>query len=148
MKSLTKISFVFCLIALGCLVLYAPDCPITEAGKCDDGKDNDRDEKTDCADTEDCGTEDYCKEAGNCTDTKDNDVDGKTDCDDSDCFDDPACFEGNCTDGVDNDGDGDTDCDDTDCGSDPACFESNCTDGLDNDDAEQYEIQNQIREGI
>jgi len=79
---------------------------------CDDGKDNDQDGNTDCAD-EDClvdGDSDghYAEPCGDdcndndasvhpgateiCDDTKDNDCDGDTDCDDIDCSADPVCF--------------------------------------------------------
>ena len=49
---------------------------------CDDGKDNDGDGATDCADTE-CKSTPACAE--DCSDGKDNDLDDAIDCKDSDC---------------------------------------------------------------
>ena len=101
--------------------------------KCSDGKDNDKDGDTDCADG-DCDGDPVC--AGctpnetpemTCDDTADNDCDGDTDCDDSDCAGDPACttcmpVPEICTNLIDDDCDGNTDCDDGDCAGDPACL--------------------------
>jgi hypothetical protein len=107
--------------------------PSSEPEVCDDGIDNDGDNKVDCADKKDCNSDPACSGGGGgtpevCDDGTDNDGDGRTDCDDRDCRNDPACNGGGggspevCNDGVDNDGDGKTDCaDKKDCGRDPAC---------------------------
>lgn len=101
---------------------------------CDDGDDNDCDNKTDCDDNE-CSGEPLCQSSGGpeiCDDGIDNDGDGKADCSDKrDCKNDPFCAGsgGNpggdpeiCNDGVDNDGDGKIDCaDKKDCRTDPVC---------------------------
>ncbi len=120
--------------------------------KCSDGKDNDGDGLTDCADP-DCKSNSIsaCKENtdAKCKDGLDNDGDGTTDCDDTDCKDNPAITvcatkedtNAKCSDGKDNDGDGKADCADEDCkvegitvcGSDAENTDEKCKDGIDND---------------
>ena len=110
---------------------------------CTDRVDNDRDGRTDCADS-DCAGNVACVAPAtetNCTDRIDNDGDGATDCADSNCAGTAACAvpssETSCTDVVDNDRDGAIDCADPDCDADPACAlpanELDCGDGLDDD---------------
>ena len=110
---------------------------------CTDRVDNDRDGRTDCADS-DCAGNVACVVPAtetNCTDRIDNDGDGATDCADSNCAGTAACAvpssETSCTDVVDNDRDGAIDCADPDCDADPACAlpanELDCGDGLDDD---------------
>lgn len=72
---------------------FIDDLRLTKSGNqapenCTDGKDNDGDNKIDCADA-DCKSEDVCKET--CTDGKDNDLDDKVDCKDADCATAPNC---------------------------------------------------------
>ncbi|MBL8784618.1 MAG: hypothetical protein JNJ59_06965 [Deltaproteobacteria bacterium] len=68
-----------------------------DAEVCTDNIDNDRDGKTDCADT-DCASAPRCNEAANgdnaCGDGVDNDTDGFTDCSDRDCAGTAACPNG------------------------------------------------------
>ncbi len=110
---------------------------------CQDGRDEDGDGATDCADP-DCSSDPACSSPSretNCADNIDNDGDGATDCADTDCSSDAACSspprETNCSDGIDNDGDRLVDCDDPDCSADSSCstssYETSCTDGTDND---------------
>jgi hypothetical protein len=110
---------------------------------CTDRVDNDRDGRTDCADS-DCAGNVACivpATETNCTDRIDNDGDGAVDCADSNCTGTAACAvpssETSCTDVVDNDRDGAIDCADPDCDADPACAlpanELDCGDGLDDD---------------
>ena len=110
---------------------------------CTDRVDNDRDGRTDCADS-DCAGNVACVVPAtetNCTDRIDNDGDGAIDCADSNCAGTAACAvptsETSCTDVVDNDRDGAIDCADPDCNADPACAlpanELDCGDGLDDD---------------
>lgn len=95
---------------------------------CTNGRDDDRDGLTDCADP-DCASNPACTctpAPENCTDGIDNDCDNDVDCADSNCATDPACVTctpspENCTDGIDNDCDNDVDCADADCSSDPSC---------------------------
>lgn len=95
---------------------------------CTDRLDNDRDGRTDCADT-DCAGNVACivsTTETNCTDRFDNDRDGAIDCADPDCDADAACAlpanERDCGDGLDDDGDGLTDCADSDCLADALCL--------------------------
>lgn len=104
---------------------------------CDDGIDNDCDNKVDCADGS-CGQAPVCGISSGpeiCDDGIDNDGDNKADCADKrDCGKELICLIGDgggggggsqpeiCDDGLDNDEDGKTDCaDKKDCGKDPAC---------------------------
>lgn len=119
---------------------------------CTDGRDNDCDDSTDCAQAS-CANQ-SCRAAGGascvaqscaesaCGDGMDNDGDGPVDCADTDCAG-QACGAGGrcmgqrciaptetnlCFDGVDNDNDGATDCDDSDCPLGAACSDLNaCT---------------------
>ncbi len=123
----------------GAIVLCEPSETVA---LCQNGKDDDCDKKTDCADS-DCVDVPECvpkTETGKCSDWADNDRDGKTDCNDSDCVDDPKCAPaseaGLCSDGKDNDLDKAVDCADTDCAVDRLCMpktEINCIDTIDND---------------
>jgi len=103
-----------------------PDCTGQQQNEdCEDGVDNDGDNKIDCGD-EDCKDHPRCKQAPpeDCTNKVDDDLDGLVDCDDPDCADDPACqMEEDCTNGRDDDGDGLVDCDDPDCEDHPECKE-------------------------
>lgn len=79
------------------LVALTATCGITSETECDDGLDDDGDQRVDCAEPE-CNGQDGCpliltSETGHCNDGKDDDDDDLTDCDDSDCFDDGACLE-------------------------------------------------------
>ena len=99
---------------------------------CDDGIDNDCDDKIDCADSE-CDSVCNPTSPEVCNDGIDNDGDRKVDCSDRDCRQDPSCTDGGgdtggsegkgktCADGLDNDGDGAIDCLDSDCASNRAC---------------------------
>ena len=140
-------------VVLGAALVYAQS-PHPET-KCDNGRDDDRDDLTDCDDP-DCDADPAC--AGcvptedpevTCGDSLDGDCDGQVDCDDSDCDGDPLCAscvpseepEATCDDGLDGDCDGQVDCDDSDCDGDPLCIscvpsedpEVTCDDGLDGD---------------
>lgn len=86
---------------------------------CDDGIDNDKDNRIDCDDS-DCIGAPGCNEL--CDDGIDNDGDGLVDCEDGDCATSGACVE-LCDDGIDNDGDGLIDCTDDDCYG-PECHTS------------------------
>jgi hypothetical protein len=107
---------------------------------CSDGRDNDCNGLTDCADTAcgglACATGRICRSGvctclldggvpqlteTSCSDGVDNDCDGKVDCADSDCAGSSSCREYNCGDGLDNDGDGLIDC------ADPDCFVRSCS---------------------
>ena len=124
-----------------CLRLEEPACVNYHNGnsvtrergrQCFDGKDNDHDGKSDCADS-DCQRYGRCRRVGGketgrmCFDHRDNDHDGKADCDDEDCKKDPRArwhckhteTGRECFDGKDNDNDGKTDCNDPDCRRDP-----------------------------
>ncbi len=73
---------------------FIDDLRLTKSGNqipesCTDGKDNDGDNKVDCADS-DCKTEAACIES--CTDGKDNDLDDQVDCKDTDCATAPNCL--------------------------------------------------------
>ncbi len=107
-----------------------------EAGRCADGRDNDRDGATDCADS-DCAGQNPCENPEQtCDDNFDNDGDGTADCADPDCFGRTGCeTESICGDGADNDADGATDCSDPDCTGRSPCEnpEQTCDDGFDND---------------
>ena len=98
---------------------------------CDDGIDNDCDDKIDCADNE-CDSQCNQTSPENCSDGIDNDGDRKVDCADRDCRVDPACTDDGdtggsegkgktCSDGQDNDNDGAVDCDDSDCSASKSC---------------------------
>jgi hypothetical protein len=119
----------------------------TNATLCQDGKDNDKDGKIDCADT-DCKGFTFCQKtsessATSCQDGTDNDGDGKIDCEDPECQDYTFCkkIESTatlCQDGKDNDADGKTDCDDPDCKGFTFCQNAEntptlCADNKDND---------------
>jgi hypothetical protein len=111
--------------------------PGDEAEVCDNGVDDDGDERIDCAD-EDCAGFSGCNAGGSggaymapmeeCSNGIDDDYDQKVDCDDEDCVTDPYCtpapysapFEV-CDNGVDDDYDQKVDCDDEDCMDDPVC---------------------------
>ncbi len=122
---------------------------------CDDGIDDDCDDRIDCEDPE-CSDSPACCVRGDavetlCDNTKDDDCDGVPDCEDSDCALDLSCLpecvavlatEGNCADGLDDDCDERIDCADEDCAlaaeCAPACVESNtveddCADEVDDD---------------
>jgi hypothetical protein len=123
-------------LALGCgeILDYPSVGPEQSASSCGDGKDNDLDGKTDCADSE-CAR--YCVEdtQATCHDGVDNDQNAKTDCRDPACT--AFCPESGmaaCADREDNDLDGKTDCDDPDCdGFCPEDSQSTCNDERDND---------------
>ena len=99
---------------------------------CDDGIDNDCDNKIDCADSE-CDSVCSPTSPEVCNDGIDNDGDRKVDCSDRDCRQDPSCTDGGgdtggsegkgktCSDGLDNDNDGAIDCADSDCASSRSC---------------------------
>jgi hypothetical protein len=123
---------------------------------CNNGRDDDADGLTDCADP-DCNGDPRCmvcvpapeNTAVACSDGRDNDCDMQIDCADSDCSAIPACCRPTgpetgaaaCMDGRDNDCDGLRDCADPDCAAQPLCCrptgpENNaaaCMDGRDND---------------
>jgi len=109
---------------------------------CDDGRDNDGNDKIDCADIQ-CADDPRCDEAsyaGGCDNNSDDDGDGKTDCADSDCDAATACDEataGGCDNKIDDEGDGKTDCADPDCADaancDEATYEGGCDNTLDDD---------------
>ena len=96
-----KRNFAFLAVLIGVFAfLFVATGPCSWAGKppstetqCTDGKDNDHDHLTDCADP-DCSADPACTGGGTeavCTDGIDNDNDGLTDCADPDCSADPAC---------------------------------------------------------
>ncbi|MSQ82088.1 MAG: hypothetical protein EXR77_04110 [Myxococcales bacterium] len=96
--------------------------------KCADKLDDDKDGKTDCADS-DCAKDVACTAPTTelvCADKLDNDKDGQTDCADTDCAKDPACVtpltETKCADKLDDDKDGKTDCADSDCVGKTGCI--------------------------
>jgi hypothetical protein len=118
------------------LALACPAAPITPADEiCDDGLDNDLDDRIDCQDFDCAGLSALCPNTEVCNDTIDNDVDGFADCADSGCAQDLLCQpEAICTDDLDNDTDNLIDCQDPDCNGDASCLpETICGDGLDND---------------
>ena len=85
---------------LGCHPEYgAPPFPPPVTEICDDGIDNDRDGRTDCAD-DDCSGNGACEAVSvygappieeDCADGLDNDGDGRADCADDDCDEDETC---------------------------------------------------------
>lgn len=94
-------------------------CSEYEEISCNDGKDNNKNGKIDCADS-DCAGSASCKETI-CYDGVDNDKDGKIDCKDSDCSVESTCGE-ICDNGVNDDGDSNVDCNDhRDCADHPSC---------------------------
>ncbi len=145
--------------ALGLVALFsavvayaAPPQPET---KCDNGRDDDKDGATDCADS-DCSASAACTACSvtetpeaSCADGADGDCDGNVDCADSDCAAHPSCQgcdptevpETSCADGADGDCDGNVDCADSDCAEAPACqgcspsgtSEGDCSDVVDGD---------------
>ncbi len=126
---LVRINFSLMLVVVlltGCFPDHAdPIKTESDAVSCQDGDDNDGDQKKDCLD-EDCQGFAFCIEAGpaQCQDGQDNDLDGKIDCQDEDCLGYVFCVENNavaCQDKQDNDLDGKTDCDDADCSLELAC---------------------------
>lgn len=107
--------------------------PSSTETDCMDGRDNDLDQRTDCADP-DCADAAHCFEAI-CTDNADNDGDGLVDCQDPDCRDVATCAEAykdNCFDGLDNDHNGLVDCEDSACTERIGCIEA-CTTEEDDD---------------
>ena len=126
--------------------------PENTAELCQDGIDNNDNDKIDCLDPE-CNSFWFCHPRAEntvelCSDGEDNDGDGLIDCGDVDGAEmDDECLiicEANvensfnlCHDDLDNDGDGDTDCDDLECDVFCRDLEENtiqlCTDRLDND---------------
>jgi hypothetical protein len=121
--------------------------------QCDNGVDDDGDEKVDCADSDcasaaGCATAEYAAPFETCDNGADDDGDGQVDCEDVDCRDDGYCMpspaymapiEFDCGNGVDDEGDGLVDCADPDCGYHPLCsaeyaapFET-CDNGADDD---------------
>jgi len=128
-------------------------CMETVENVCDDRRDDDCDEHTDCDDP-DCANDSHCCKPNeipevSCSGGVDNDCDGQVDCDDPDCAASKACCTSSgpevgplaCADDMDNDCDGVRDCDETVCASQANCcaesVEENdvtaCGDGLDND---------------
>jgi hypothetical protein len=125
---------------------------VTES--CTNGKDDDCDGKTDCADSN-CSGAAACQPVctpvtESCTNGKDDDCDGKVDCSDSNCSGAAACQPAcvpvaeSCTNGKDDDCDGKVDCSDSNCATTQACAPScdkerdhewvfSCDDGKDDD---------------
>src|SRR4051812_45187229 len=130
MKSNLPLAVLFSAVALGCST-QPPDPPPLGPETCDNGKDDNGDGKTDCADPK-CFTNAKCSSnLEKCDDGVDNDGNGQTDCadpscDGADCAMGCACAggvktEAGCGDEVDNDHDGRTDCADSDCATQPPC---------------------------
>ncbi len=102
---------------------------------CLDGRDNNCDGRSDCADGMCAGTPGcaMCVPTGaeNCNDGRDNDCNGATDCADPGCAGSPLCAmcvptgvesdPDSCADGIDNDCDGQIDCADMFCVAQPVC---------------------------
>ncbi|MFZ5471046.1 MAG: hypothetical protein ACOZIN_16590 [Myxococcota bacterium] len=113
-----------------------PNPPQRKPELCDNGRDDNGDGKTDCADP-DCFNHPSCLAKNeDCLNGVDDNGDGLTDCADPACLAAPRCVPGQevCTGGVDEDDDGQVDCADPDCVADPACaIAENCSDGVDND---------------
>lgn len=113
--------------ATGCTILNAVDEGRVGVERCDDGLDNDGNQRVDCRDQA-CFDAPACTvevSLDACTDGRDNDGDGTFDCQAAACRSWPPCLEADtpsCTDGRDNDKDGVTDCDDAACALLPACL--------------------------
>ncbi len=124
-------------------LLCTADCKIdtsacVPAEICNDGKDNDRDGKKDCADA-DCANSIYCVREI-CNNGIDDNLNGYTDCNDADCIDDPACYipvDEICDNGIDDDLNGLADCNDPACKYDSYCYSAPvveiCGNGKDDD---------------
>jgi hypothetical protein len=112
---------------------------------CNDGKDNNKDGKTDCADAA-CSADPACAVTEDCDNNTDDDGDGLVDCADATnccadaaCAQDPVCSPTeDCDNGVDDDGDNQIDCADNDCNADAACQED-CNNGVDDDNNNQID---------
>ena len=132
---------------------YSGSCSESVEKVCDDRRDDDCDQHTDCDDP-DCANDVHCCKPNeipevSCSGGVDNDCDGKLDCEDPDCAASKACCSPSgpevgpvaCADGMDNDCDGVKDCDETVCASQANCCGNSvkeddaaaCSDGLDND---------------
>ena len=140
------------LLALGAcsLLVDFEDEKSTRERDCDDGRDNDGDDMTDC-DDQDCFEAENCTGPNvnnfnnlnnivnpeDCENRQDDAGDGFVDCGDDDCLSDPAC-QGQreiCDNNFDDDGDGYIDCGDPECFG-PDCNvpgETDCGDGQDNE---------------
>lgn len=103
---------------------------------CENGTDDDADQKTDCADP-DCFSAAPCLAAvEDCDNKTDDDGDSLVDCADPGCAEASECISPKeiCTGGFDEDADGMADCADPDCAASPGCWTTeNCTDSKDND---------------
>jgi hypothetical protein len=92
---------------------------------CNNGVDDDKNGKTDCADTA-CQNEEVCKVPPKeiCNNGIDDDKNNKIDCADGACVNNDACKSPSqeiCNNGIDDDKDGALDCADNDCSLDPVC---------------------------
>ena len=136
--------------------------------QCQDGLDNDNDDKVDCED-EGCKGFTFCQEvvetednAVKCQDRIDNDGDEKIDCDDEDCKGFTFCVVEElventavlCQDEIDNDNNGDTDCDDVECQGFTFCqpvledTAVKCQDTLDNDGDDKIDCDDEDCKGF
>ncbi len=116
------------LVPVGCSIVLQFDAEQlleNTAQRCSDGKDNDENGLTDCAEP-DCAIFEFCAELSEeaCRDRVDNNRNGLIDCQDPGCLAYAQCTEqpdGQCTDGLDNNADGLVDCQDFTCGAEPYC---------------------------
>src|SRR3954465_10372334 len=94
--------------------------PIVTPEVCDNGIDDDKDGKIDCADT-DCRLEASCEvKHENCQNGVDDNDDQLVDCMDPECMGRPICAPAeDCKNGIDDDGDHLADCKDPDCTNGP-----------------------------
>ena len=106
--------------------------PAAEPETCDNGLDDNGDNRFDCADPYCSGTE-ICK-SEICYNGLDDDGDNKADCDDPDCDDYIKCRHEICDNGVDENDDGKVDCDDPQCMKFKKCQPENCRNGVDDND--------------
>jgi hypothetical protein len=111
-----------CLGLVSCTLLNDLTMSEKTEALCMNGRDDDNDTLTDCADAECQDLEGfwYCSEnwGDRCIDGIDNDHDDIIDCEDHDCFETGVCPENDvatCTDGADNDNDDAVDCSDKSC---------------------------------
>jgi hypothetical protein len=112
----------------------------TSAEICNNGVDDDRDGRFDCADPDCAGSPFCCMPSPElCGNGSDDDCDSAIDCADPDCVAAPACCSPvpeDCANGRDDDCDRRVDCGDTDCATSPVCcvpVPEDCSNGADDD---------------
>ncbi|MBQ9395150.1 MAG: trypsin-like serine protease [Proteobacteria bacterium] len=117
---------------LDCADPYCSGTEICKSEICYNGLDDDGDARADCDDP-DC--DDYIKCLPEiCDNSTDDNEDGKVDCDDPTCAASKKCQPEDCRNGVDDNEDGKADCDDPQCQPTVACVPENCTNEIDDNE--------------